>query len=147
MSTRFSALAAAALLAAFTLHCAAAPADPPAAAPAKATGHPIVVQNYYYARPGKAEEVYRWRLHASQVRARLGLPVGRVLLRQPPTGAAETDGDLPDVVWECEYADASAREADLARLTASGEFEAVEQHMQTLIRGFRRAVFSVSPDR
>lgn len=112
--------------------------------PATAAGKVIVVQNFYYALPGKADEVYRWRLHASEVRARLGLAVGRVLRRTPPSGHETEDADLPDVVWECEYPNAEARAADVARLDASREFEPVEAHMQTLIRQFRRAVFTVS---
>jgi hypothetical protein len=114
------------------------------AAPATADGKAIVVQNFYYALPGKADEVYRWRLHASEVRGRLGLAIGRVLRRTPASGADAEDAELPDVVWECEYSNAKARAADLARLDASREFEAVEAHMQTLIRRFRRAVFTVS---
>jgi hypothetical protein len=67
-----------------------------------------------------------------------------VLRRSPaPRGDAD-DAELPDVVWECEYPNAEARAADLARLDASREFDPVEAHMQTLIRQFRRAVFTVS---
>jgi hypothetical protein len=113
-------------------------------APATDAGTAIVVQNFYYALPGKADEVYRWRLHASEVRARLGLAVGRVLRRTAVSGADTDDAELPDVVWECEYPNAKARAADLARLDASREFDPVEAHMKTLIRGFRRAVFTVS---
>jgi hypothetical protein len=108
---------------------------------AQKQGEPIVVQNFYYALPGKAEEVYQWRLHASEVRARLGLAVGRVL-RLTSTGGAK-DAELPDVVWECEYPNAAARAADLAKLDASTEFDAVEAHMRRLIRQFRRGVFIV----
>jgi hypothetical protein len=109
-----------------------------------AAGNTIVVQNFYYALPGKADEVYRWRLHASEVRARLGLAVGRVLRRSPPLGDEAGDAELPDVVWECEYPNVKARAADLARLNASGKFDVVEAHMQTLIRQFRREVFTFS---
>lgn len=112
-------------------------------APAAAAGEAIVVQNLYYALPGKADEVYRWRMHASEVRAQLGLAVGRVLRRKPASGDEVENADLPDVVWECEYPNAEARAADLARLDASRKFEPVEAHMQTLIRQFRRAVFTV----
>ena len=41
----------------------------------------MVVHNGYYAKPGQAEAVYQWRLHASDVRAQLGFPPGRVLRR------------------------------------------------------------------
>ena len=116
-----------------------------AGTPATAAAEPIVVQNFYYALPGKADEVYRWRLHASEVRARLGLAVGRVLRRTPASPGETEDADLPDVVWECEYPNAKARTADIARLDASGEFKPVEAHMDTLVRQFRRAVFTISP--
>jgi hypothetical protein len=112
--------------------------------------HSIVVQNYYYARPGKADEVYQWRLHASDVRARLGLARGRVLRRAPgqKTGDDSHEGgqhDAPDVIWECDYPSPEARAADIARLDNSKEFDAVEKHMDTLIRDFRRVIFEVSP--
>jgi hypothetical protein len=116
-----------------------------AGTPATDTAEPIVVQNFYYALPGKADEVYRWRLHASEVRARLGLAVGRVLRRTPASPGEAEDAGLPDVVWECEYPDAKARAADVARLDASGEFNPIEAHMETLIRQFRRVAFTVSP--
>ena len=41
----------------------------------------IVVQNYYWAKEGKIDEVYAHRLYASEVRDSLGLAVGRVLKR------------------------------------------------------------------
>lgn len=105
----------------------------------------IVVQNYYYALPGKAEEVYRWRLHASDVRVRLGLAAGRVLRRAPIVGS-EGDSDLPDVIWECEYTDTGARAAEVDRLSKSREFDGVEAHMSTLIRRFSRAIFSIASE-
>ena len=108
------------------------------------SGKRIVVENYYYARPGKAEEVYQWRLHASDVRAKLGLPKGRVLKRvsQPAGGPDSTD--LPDVVWECEYPSLAARNDDVERLGKRAEFEQVEKHMDTLIRRFERAIFELT---
>ena len=62
----------------------------------------LVVQNYYYAKPGKAEEVYHWRLHASEVRAGLGLAPGRVLKRVRSSDDPVDSTDLPDVVKEIE---------------------------------------------
>ena len=113
-------------------------------------GEHIVVQNYYYALPGKAEEVYEWRLHASEVRARLGLPKGRVLRRvaQPAattqqTGMKPDSLNLPDVIWECEYSSIAERNSDVERLGRSPEFEQVEKHMDTLIRHFERAIFEL----
>jgi hypothetical protein len=105
----------------------------------------MVVQNYYFALPGKIQAVYELRLRASAVRASLGLPRGRVLRREqdkPGSAAAQ----LPDVVWECEYPSASAREQDVATLGHSEEFARVENQMNSLLRDFQRVVFTVSSD-
>jgi hypothetical protein len=112
-----------------------------------ATGPHLVVQNFYYALPGKAREVYEWRLHASEVRAKLGLRRGRVLRRSPdPAGAPAADS--PDVIWECEYPNAETRAREIARLSDSTEFKEVEDHMDTLIRDFRSTQFVVDgPDK
>jgi hypothetical protein len=72
------------------------------------------------------------------------LAVGRVLRRTPSSGDEKQDAELPDVVWECEYPSAKARAEDVAKLDASREFDSVQAHMQTLIRQFRREVFTVS---
>jgi hypothetical protein len=48
----------------------------------------IVEQTSYFALPGKAEDVYRVRLHASDVLEKLGLPRGHVLRRQGKLGHA-----------------------------------------------------------
>jgi hypothetical protein len=98
------------------------------------TDGPIVVQNMYWAKPGLETQVYQWRLHASEVRARLGLPRGRVLFRQ------EASDTLPDVIWECSYPSMEARGKDVAVTSQSPEFHQVEQHMDTLIRKFDRLV-------
>lgn len=98
----------------------------------------IIVRNEYWAKPGLEDEVYAHRLHASAVRARLGLATGRVLRR---LGDAE---DRPDVVWECEYSSLEAREADISALHASGEFKPVMEKMGTLIDRFERSVWRVA---
>lgn len=95
----------------------------------------IIVQNYYYAKPGKAEEVYRWRIHASEVREKLGLRRGRVLRRTGPSG------QLPDVIWECEYPDMASREAEVKILDSNSEFDYVLKHMDTLIDRFDRGIW------
>src|SRR6202046_1597853 len=67
----------------------------------------IVEQTSYYALPGKAEDVYRVRLHASDILEKLGLPRGHVLRRQ---GNSET---LPDVMWLGEYPEGAAPQGGL----------------------------------
>jgi hypothetical protein len=39
----------------------------------------VLSQNRYWAKPGKVDEVYAWRLHATDVQVEMGLPRGRVL--------------------------------------------------------------------
>ena len=103
----------------------------------------IVVHNGYYAKPGQAEAVYQWRLHASDVRAQLGFPPGRVLRR---IGDADDHHQAvrPDVIWECTYPSLSARERDAKAIEATPEFRAVMQHMRTLIQHFDRQMWRVS---
>ena len=117
----------------------------PAAAPARSTAaqpaQMIVAQNYYYAKPGKVDEVYRWRLHASDVRARLGFARGRVLRHIHKPGARNSD--VPDVVWECVYPSEAARARDYAAVTANPEFQGVEKHMLTLLRRFEAGAYEV----
>jgi hypothetical protein len=98
----------------------------------------LVIQNFYYALPGKAQEVYELRLRASEVRGALGLPRGRVLRRMPD----QTEKSLPDVEWECEYLSVAAREKDVAALEHSEEFTRIEKKMDSLLREFERAAFS-----
>ncbi len=97
---------------------------------------PIIVQNHYYPKPGKEKEVYEWRLHASDVRAKLGLLKGRVLRKINGTGG-------PYVIWECEYASADAREKDIALIDQSEEFKKVQEHMGTLIDKFERSMWEI----
>jgi hypothetical protein len=103
----------------------------------------IVVQNYYYAQPGRADEVFHWRLHASDVREQLGFPRGRVLRRRGGTAEMNASHELPDVIWECEYPSLDARERDTQAVTATAEFQAVQQYMRTLIRRFERGTYEV----
>jgi hypothetical protein len=109
----------------------------------QATGGPrLLVQNRYYAKPGKAEEVYAWRQHASTVLQRLGLQNG-IALRGP-------GGNEPDAVWQIVLDSAVLlREARIAM--EDPEFQSVMRHMNTLIRRFESGVYlqrrlQVEPD-
>ena len=98
----------------------------------------ILIQNYYWAKEGKIEEVYQHRLYASQVRQELGLAVGRVLKR------TTNDGELPNVIWECEYESEEARQEDIRKLGESGAFDAVQEKMSTLIDKFDRGMYRIN---
>lgn len=100
------------------------------AAPSAATGEPrrIVYQNRYYAKPGKEEETYRWRLHASDVLEELGVPRGQVF-----RGAG---GGQPDVIWQLELDPAAADRANKRAGEVKKQFDPVMEHMATLVRFF-----------
>lgn len=98
----------------------------------------IIVQNYYWAKEGKIEEVYAHRLYASEVRDSLGLAVGRVLKR------IGTNGELSHVIWECEYTNEATRKEDIRKLDESGVFEKVTKKMGTLIDKFARGVYHIN---
>ncbi len=100
------------------------------------TGH-LVVFNMYYANPGMADDVLETRRYASVVRDRLGLPRGRVLRRINDSDA------LPDVIWECEFADVAAHDRDMDARAASDAFEGVRDRMRKLIRRFERTLWRV----
>ena len=104
----------------------------------------IVVENYYYAKAGKADEVYQWRMHASDVRVRLGFARGRVLRRIVSSDQTGQSKELPDVVWQCEYPSIEARQAEADAIATKPEFEEVQKHMSTLIRRFERVSYRVS---
>jgi hypothetical protein len=89
-----------------------------------------MVQNRYFAKPGKAEEVYAWRLHAADVLRQLGLSSGQVF--------RGTGGDQPDAVWQLTLDSATfVREGQIAQ--RSPEFQEVMRHMATLTRRFENA--------
>jgi hypothetical protein len=99
----------------------------------------IVERTHYFAKPGLAIEVLDLRRKACAVRLSMGLPVGEIFIKHP-----RGDGSEPDVAWQCTFADAGVREADLAARAASTEFQNVVAQMLKQIVRFDRQVFSIS---
>lgn len=99
----------------------------------------IVSYNFYYARPGNAAAVLQQRIRASDVRAGLGLPRGRIISR------LEGDGDWPDVVWRHDFTDMATQDADMQARADSPEFEAIRQGMRQLYRRFERPLYLPAP--
>ena len=126
------------------LHLAAGTAAMPIASPVAVLGQGtadairIVERTQYYAKPGLAAEVLDQRRKASTVRLSIGLPTGEIFVKHPGC-----DGSEPDVAWQCTFADAAAREADLAARAASTEFENVRVQMRKLYARFERQVFGI----
>jgi hypothetical protein len=96
----------------------------------------IVSYNFYYAKPGNAAAVLQQRIKASDVRAQLGLPRGRIISK------VEGDGDWPDVIWRLDFADMAAQDADMQARADSPEFEAIRQGMRQLYRRFERPLYA-----
>ena len=109
-------------------------------APMQTNAVMIVERTQYFAKPGLAAEVLDMRRRASAVRISVGLPAGEIFVKHPGG-----DGSEPDVAWQCTFADAAAREADLAARAASPAFESVRVQMRKLYARFERQVFSIVP--
>jgi len=99
----------------------------------------VVERTQYYAKPGLTAEVLDVRRKASAVRVSIGLPAGEIFVKHPGG-----DGSEPDVAWQCTFADAAARDADLAARAASAEFESVRVQMRKLYARFERQVFAIA---
>ena len=97
--------------------------------------------NLYYARDDSARaQVIETRLRATDVRESIGIARGRVFTR------VNGEGDLPDVLWDCPFADARAHDADMRTRAASVEFEACRAAMRTLTRRFERVIYDALDD-
>ena len=107
-----------------------APAPPTGDGGASSSGR-VTVRNRYYAKAGKAADVYRIRVRASAVLRQLGLSAGSVLRGD--------GGESPDVVWEVTLDSALlSREGQVA--AASPAFQAIMKRMGALARRFESSV-------
>lgn len=97
----------------------------------------IVVQNLYFPHAEREDEALAIRREASRVRATKGRPVGRILVGLERLHAG------PAFIWECDYPDLAAREADMAWAEGSEEFRTVQTQMGQLLDSFERVVFIV----
>ena len=69
----------------------------------------------------------------SEVRAKLGLAKGKVLIQ------TNDDGQTV-VIWECEYQSLDDRKKDVASLEKSEEFKKIQEHMSMLVERFERKI-------
>lgn len=101
----------------------------------------IVSYNFYYAKPGNAADVLQQRIKASDIRAQLGLPRGRIISK------VAGDGDWPDVIWRLVFPDMASQNADMKARADSPAFEAVRQGMRQLYRRFERPLYAPWQDK
>ena len=99
----------------------------------RAHGTTVIVQLFYYAIPGKEQEVLRIRLAACDVLEKNGVTRGRVLTRGGSSRETK-NADNPVVVWEGEFSDAASlkRYEDIA--DKDPDFIAARQKMATVTR-------------
>ena len=102
----------------------------------------IVVTNWYFANQGQEHAVMDHRIHASVVREQTGGQAGRVFSRVMDSGFAQS-GELPEVIWQTEISSLEDRQKDRDSVGSTPEFEAVMDHMGTLLRKFDRAVWEI----
>ncbi len=93
----------------------------------------VLAQNRYWAKSGKADEVYRWRMHASDVQAEMGLRRGRVF-----RGAG---GEEPDVIWQVELTPDEVDEFSRTQKERMAVFQPVMDRMSTLLRRFESSSY------
>jgi hypothetical protein len=90
----------------------------------------ILVHQRYFAKPNLRDRVIETRIEASSRLAALGVPVGQIWV---PVRGHEgiADAGLPDVIWECTYADLEEREHIRARQEGDPAFSAIRKRQGT----------------
>lgn len=93
----------------------------------------IVETTNYFARDGQAAQVLAQRRKATEIRKRLGLDPGRILVR--------IEGGGPDVCWQCSFASRQDYEADMSARGGSQAFADARKAMHLLLERFERHVY------
>ena len=93
----------------------------------------LVFQNRYWANPGKGDELFALRIHATDVQADMGIPRGRVF-----RGAG---GDEPDAIWQLELAPQQEDQIMRAQSEHADLFRPVVEQMATLARRLESSVY------
>lgn len=82
------------------------------------SGQKIIVENHYYPKPGKFNEVLALRIAASKLLKEFGLAAGRVFVtRQTMDRAKGKQQEVAAVVWHCEYESMGALKSELSSFT------------------------------
>ncbi len=114
-------------------------------ASAAGTSGCLVVQHYYFAKDGMADEVLATRIRGNEVRAALGLATSRLLVLEKsssghPAAGPLGPGDASYLMSETVFADEAEAAAADAALVASPDYLAVRGRMASLIDHFELAV-------
>jgi len=99
----------------------------------------FIERTHYYAKPGKRDTVLAIRRKACAVRVSIGIPAGSVSVKD------DSEGDGPDVAWECAFPTEADRDRDLQERANSPDFAAVRKEMRGAIDRFERVFFTRVP--
>jgi hypothetical protein len=105
------------------------------------SGKKIIVQNHYYPKAGKFDEVLALRIAASKLRKEFGFSAGRVIVtRQTLDRANGKQEEVAAVTWHSEYESLGALKKELSSFTAEQESrqKKILNKMSLLINRFRR---------
>lgn len=105
-------------------------------------GQKIIVQNHYYPKPGKFDEVLALRIAASKLLKEFGFVAGRVIVtRQTMDRANGKQEEIASVVWHAEYESLRVLKTELNSYTAKQESRFQKEiliKMTLLIDRFKR---------
>lgn len=86
------------------------------------SGQKIMVENHYFPKPGKFNEVLALRIAASKLLKEFGLSAGKVTVtRQTLDTANGNQEDVAAIVWHCEYKNLAALKKELSSFTGEQE--------------------------
>lgn len=102
----------------------------------------IIVENHYYPKPGKHDEVRALRIEASRLLIKFGFTAGQVLVtRQTMDRDSGKQDEIAAVVWRAEYKSLAALKAEVNSFTAEQEKQMKKEilsKMKLLINRFKR---------
>jgi hypothetical protein len=100
----------------------------------------VIVQNRYFVHPGHHDEAIEIHRRVNTVRRDAGRPRGRILL------PVEIGPEVPNLIWECEYADLDALNDDITWADSTPESTEVHGQLADITDRFERLVFRVALD-
>ena len=102
----------------------------------------ITVQNYYYPKMGKFNEVLSLRVKASKVLKEFGLKSGQVMVARMTTDTAKgTKGEIAPIIWRVEYQSLKALKAELKTFTPKKSLrfkKEILDKVRPLLKRFKR---------
>jgi|GEM_PF-4377748 len=93
----------------------------------------IMVENHYFPKPGKFNEVLALRTAASKLLKEFGLSAGRVTVtRQTLDSTNGKEEDIAAIVWHCEYQNLAALKKELNSFTPEQEKKFQKEILQKM---------------